>query len=245
MTETRTVTSIQSNKQMTVNDAFSTPGITTPTSYKFSGKKGTGEVTVDKDTTPKQVDGTSDVTQTQFQNELALGYLFMLGHDYKVITKIHSNTRLEVDTPFTVTADARSDYTKNDYNYESCWLSLGAEGGVLTADQDASYTNKKVYVEDACEIKPGCCGFKLTSSVQPDRFAYYKIRPPHSNINIRVVVTTIEDNVDLIVKKDAVPTTSSYDYTSVRESNPWALTVPQDKITCGQFAGNSYKHVPM
>jgi len=108
----------------------------------------------------------------------------------------------------------------------------------------ASYTNKKVYVEDACEIKPGCCGFKISSVVYPDRFAYYKIRPPHTNMNIRVVVKTTEDNVDLVVKKNAVPTTASYDYKSVRESNPWALTVPQDKITCGQFAGNSYKHVP-
>jgi hypothetical protein len=244
MTETRTIKHISGENLMTIDSAFSTPGITTPTSYKFSGKKGTGEVSVVHGSTPKQVDGTSDVTQTQFQNELALGYLFMLGHDYKVITKIHSNTKLEVDTPFTVTADARSDYTKNDYNYESCWLSLGSEGGVLTADRDASYTNKKVYVEDACEIKPGCCGFKLSSVVYPDRFAYYKIRPPHTNMNIRVIVKTTEDNVDLVVKKSAVPTTSSYDYKSVRESNPWALTVPQDVITCPAWAGRSNNMVP-
>jgi len=240
LSQTRTITSISSNKLLTIDSAFNQPGITTPASYKFSGKKGTGEVSVAHASTPKQVDGTSDVTQTQFQNELALGYLFMLGDDYKVVTKIESNTRLEVDTAFS----AGKTYTSNDYNYESCWLSMGEEAGVKTGHRDASYTNKKVYVEDACEIKPGCCGFKISSVVFPDRFAYFKIRPPHTNMNIRVVVKTTEDNVDLVVKKSAVPTTSSYDYKSVRESNPWALTVPQDKITCGTFAGFSANHPP-
>jgi len=236
MASTRTITAISSNKLMTVDSPFRTPGITTPTSYKFSGKKGTGEVSV-KSGSAKQVDGTSDVTQTQFQNELQLGYLFMLGEDYKVVTNILSNTKLEVDTPFTVTSAKNSTYTSNDYNYESCWLSMGAEGGIKSATGGADYTNKKVYVEDACEIKPGCCGFKVSSVVYPDRFAYYKIRPPHTNMNIRVIVKTTEDNVDLVVKKAAVPTTSSYDYKSVRESNPWALTVPQDKITCPAWEG--------
>merc|ERR1711881_710486 len=150
--------------------------------------------------------------------------------------------KLQVDTAFNKVASNK--YTSNDYNYESCWLSMGAEGGVATANRDTSYTNKKVYVEDACEIKPGCCGFKISSVVFPDRFAYFKIRPPHTNMNIRVVVKTTEDNVDLVVKKSAVPTTSSYVYKSVRESNPWALTVPQDKITCGAFAGQSANHPP-
>jgi hypothetical protein len=237
MTQTRTITAISSNKLMTINEPFLTPGITTPTSSKFSGKKGTGEVTV-AGAAPKQVDGTSDVTQTQFQNELALGYMFMLGNDYKVVTRIDSNTKLEVDTEYQLTSSPKVAYTKNDYNYESCWLSMGTEAGVLTAHQQADYTNKKVYVEDACEIKPGCCGFKVSSVVFPDRFAYYKIRPPHTNMNIRVIVKTTEDNVDLVVKKSAVPTTSSYDYKSVRESNPWALTVPQEEITCPAWGGD-------
>jgi len=239
-TQTRTIHAIISNKLLQIHTAFDTPGITTPASYKFSGKKGTGEVIVSTDT-PKIVNGTQDVTQTQFQNELALGYLFMLGTDYKVVTAITSNTRLDVDKAFGKT------YSKDDYNYESCWLSLGNEGGVATSSQSADltqYTNKKVYVEDACEIKPGCCGFKVSSVVFPDRFAYYKIRPPHTNMNIRVVVKTTEDNVDLVVKKSAVPTTSSYDFKSVRESNPWALTVPQERITCPAFIGSSEQHAP-
>jgi len=246
---TRTITAISSNLLMTVSTAFDTPGITTPTSYTFSGKKGTGEVSVDATATPQQVDGTLDVTQTQFLNELALGYMFMVGDDYKVVTGISSNTVLTVDTPFggKVTTPPNFVYSKNDYNYESCWLALNADGGVTTsvpAGTDATYTNKKVYVEDACEIKPGCCGFKLSSVVYPDRFAYYKIRPSHTNMNIRVVVKTTEDNVDLVVKKSAVPTTSSFDYKSVRESNPWALTIPNEVITCPSFVGQTSSHVP-
>merc|ERR1712100_178628 len=278
MTQVRTIRGITSNVLMTVDNAFATPGITTPTSYRFSGKKGTGEVSV-ASAAPKEVLGTKDVTQTQFQSELALGYMFMLGNDYKVVTKITSNTILEVDTPFnkvTSTAYGSAANWGNDYNYESCWLSAGSEAGVTgthrgsatAADADptiswesdgasppgytetaavnraSAYTNKKVYVEDACEIKPGCCGFKISSVVYPDRFAYYKIRPPHTNMNIRVVVKTTEDNVDLVVKKSAVPTTASYDYKSVRESNPWALTVPQAQITCPAFVGVSNEHVP-
>merc|ERR1711968_350616 len=275
MMQTRTITAITSNRLMTVNEAFSEPGITSATSYKFSGKKGTGEVSVDSAATPKVVEGTLDVTQTQFQNELSVGYLMMIGEDYKVITKIESNTKLEVESAFIQDAGAGTAgaagtgqcttdchdgvYTDNDYNYESCWLDMGKGAGIvhqiglvsstavpgLAADGQAgaSYTNKKVYVEDACEIKPGCCGFKISSVVHPDRFAYYKIRPPHTNMNIRVVVKTTEDNVDLVVKKAAVPTTSSYDYKSVRESNPWALTVPQDKITCPTYSGSA-NHPP-
>jgi len=231
-TETRTIDSISSNKMMTINEAFTASGIVAPASYRFSGKKGTGEVSTTANS--KIVDGTSDVTQTQFKNELALGYLFMVGNDYKVVTKILSDTKLEVDEAFT--KDANTKYTSNDYNYESCWLSMGSEAKIIGGGQ-AAYTNKKIYVEDACEIKPGCCGFKLSSVVYPDRFAYYKIRPSHTNMNIRVVVKTTEDNVDLVVKKSSVPTTSSYAYKSVRESNPWALTIPQNVLTCGAWAG--------
>merc|ERR1712100_84306 len=132
--------------------------------------------------------------------------------------------------------DADADPT---ISYESNGASPPVHGEGGKESDDTTYTNKKVYVEDACEIKPGCCGFKVSSVVYPDRFAYYKIRPPHTNVNIRVVVKTTEDNVDLVVKKSAVPTTASYDYKSVRESNPWALTVPQEKITCPAFEGSS------
>jgi len=243
--QTRTITSIQDNKLMTVDSAFNTPGIVSASSYKFSGKKGTGAVTVDINTNAKLVTGTNDVTQSIFLNELQPGYLFMVGDDYKVITGITSQTSLTVDSAFTKTAS--TGYTNNDYNYESCWLSMGNESNIILSQQNAAYTNKKVYVEDACEIKPGCCGFKISSVVWPDKFAQYYIRPSHTNQVIRVVATTTEDNIDLFAKKGSVPTTSSYDFKSVRESNPWALSIPSTSITCPggtSFEGESNSHPP-
>jgi len=233
----RTITSITSNSEMTVNQPF-TGGINVKSQMFFHGKLGTGEVSTSAGST--DVIGTLDVTQTKFNEELALGYLLMVGQEYKVITGINSATKLEVDLPFATRAHTTSGqhygYYKNSYNFESCWTDDIAEkefDGVTTSPS-ALYTNKHVYVEDACEIKPGCCGFKITSTVWPDKWAYYKIRPFHSNMNIRVVATTLEDNIDLVAKKDAVPTTSSYDYTSVRESNPWALSIPASDLTCGE-----------
>jgi hypothetical protein len=226
----RTITSITSNSEMTVNSGF-TGGINTKSQMFFSGKLGTGEVSTSSGST--DVIGTLDVTQTKFNEELALGYLLMVGGDYKVITGITSATKLEVDLPFATMTHSGSNqeygYYKNSYNYESCFT---YDIGLFASEAD--YTTKHVYVEDACEIKPGCCGFKISSTVWPDKWAYYKIRPSHTNMNIRVVATTLEDNIDLVAKKDAVPTTSSYDYTSVRESNPWALSIPAGDLTCGE-----------
>merc|ERR1711966_638677 len=226
----RTITSITSNSEMTVNTAF-TGGVNSKSQMQFHGKYGTGEVSTSAGST--DVIGTLDVTQTKFNEELAVGYLLMVGKDYKVITGIDSATKLSVDLPFTTMTNTESNqahgYYKNSFNYESCFTY-----DIGDFAEQTEYTTKHVYVEDACEIKPGCCGFKISSSVWPDKWAYYKIRPAHSNLNIRVVATTIEDNIDLVAKKDAVPTTSSYDYTSVRESNPWALSIPYTAITCGE-----------
>merc|ERR1711966_146747 len=226
----RTITSITSNSEMTVNTAF-TGGVNSKSQMQFHGKYGTGEVSTSAGST--DVIGTLDVTQTKFSEELAVGYLLMVGKDYKVITGIDSATKLSVDLPFTTMTNTESNqahgYYKNSFNYESCFTY-----DIGDFAEQTEYTTKHVYVKDACEIKPGCCGFKISSSVWPDKWAYYKIRPAHSNLNIRVVATTIEDNIDLVAKKDAVPTTSSYDYTSVRESNPWALSIPYTAITCGE-----------
>jgi hypothetical protein len=225
----RRITSISSNSELTVNTAF-TGGVNTYSAFSFHGKLGTGEVSISAGST--DVIGTLDVTQTKFNEELDLGYLVFLGNTYRVVTGISTATKLTVDLPFEYqvhTSGQRYGFFKNSYNYESCYT---YEIGDF-ADED-DYTNKHVYVEDACEIKPGCCGFKISSTVWPDKWAYYKIRPLHSNMNIRVVATTTEDNIDLVAKKDAVPTTSSFHYNSVRESNPWALTIPGTDITCGE-----------
>lgn len=236
--EDRTITSITSNTEMTVNNAF-TGGINTKSAFTFSGKLGTGQVSTAVGST--DVLGTLDVTQTKFDEELAIGYVIMMGLDYRIITEITSATELKVDKAFTLQTNSNTGdthgYYANAFNYESCFtydIEHQRTGNPMTV----MYETKSVYVEDACEIKVGCCGFQMSGVVWPDRFAYFKVRPQHSNMNIRVVATTLEDNIDLFAKKDSVPTRSSYDFTSVRESNPWALTIPAEDITCGeQYVG--------
>jgi hypothetical protein len=225
----RTITSIQSNSEMTVNRPF-TNGVNQKSAMFFSRKVGTGEVSTSAGST--DVRGTTDVTQTKFNEEISVGDMIFLGKHYRMVTEVLTATKLKVDLPFTLMTNTISGQTHGHYksslNYESC-ITYDI-GDYVNA---STYETKHVYVEDACEIKLGCCGHKLSGQVQPDRLAFFKVRPRHSNVNIKVVATTIEDNIDLIAKKDSVPSTSSYDYTSVRESNPWALTIPAGDITCG------------
>jgi hypothetical protein len=239
---TQKITSIASDSALTVGSPFA-GGINQNSRYHFSGKLGTGEVSTSEGQT--EVYGTLDVTETKFSEELAEGYLLMVGSHYKVVTAISSSTVLYVDTPFelyTMTGSLAGEdrYGKtfgiwrNSFNYDSCFTYD------VDSDDDSGlgltnlYATKHVYVEDACEIKPGCCGYKISGTVYPDKFAYYKIRPPHSNVNIHVRAKTTEDNIDLVWRKDAVPTYTTYDNTSVRESNPWAFTIPSSAITCGE-----------
>merc|ERR1740117_1202083 len=241
----RRINSIQDQHTLTVDHPFP-GGIGTKSQMTFRGKVGTGEVSTSNGDT--EVLGTLDVTETKFAEELNVGFLIMVGNNYKVVTSISSATKLTTDTAFSLYThtDTQASYGiwRNSYNYESCFtyeignMPNNEEGDAYDSH---TYQTKHVYVEDACEIKPGCCGFKISSVVFPDKWAYYKIRPSHSNMNIRVVATTLEDNIDLVYKKDSVPTTSSYDNTSVRESNPWALSIFAKDITCGEaFVGYNF-----
>lgn len=105
-----------------------------------------------------------------------------------------------------------------------------------------------------CEVDPGCCGFKVSSVVQPQQFAYYYVKPDHSNYNFRIAVHTVNDNIDLYTRRDddgsGRPDTTNYHLTSVRESVPWAidedeydfacLTDTLDKSVLGGAGGTAY-----
>ena len=75
-----------------------------------------------------------------------------------------------------------------------------------------------------CEIDPGCCGFRVSSIVQPQQFGYYHVKPDHSNYNLRIAVHTVNDNLDLYTRRDddggGRPDTTNYHLTSVREIRP-------------------------
>ena len=87
-----------------------------------------------------------------------------------------------------------------------------------------------------CEIDPGCCGFRVSSIVQPQQFGYYHVKPDHSNYNLRIAVHTVNDNLDLYTRRDddggGRPDTTNYHLTSVRESVPWAIDEDEYDFAC-------------
>jgi len=87
-----------------------------------------------------------------------------------------------------------------------------------------------------CEVDPGCCGFRVSSVVDPQQFAYYAVKPDHSNYNFRIAVFTVNDNIDLYTRRDddggGRPDTTNYHLTSVRESVPWAIDEDEFDFAC-------------
>ena len=89
-----------------------------------------------------------------------------------------------------------------------------------------------------CEIDPGCCGFRVSSVVDPQQYAYYYLKPDNGDYNFRIAVHTVNDNLDLYATVGTTrPTTASYGHTSVRESVPWAIDVDESLVTCAASSG--------
>jgi hypothetical protein len=87
-----------------------------------------------------------------------------------------------------------------------------------------------------CEVDPGCCGFRVGSVVAPQMFAYYTVKPDHSNYNLRIATFTVNDNIDMYTRRDddggGRPDTTAYHSTSVRESVPWAIDEDASDFAC-------------
>jgi hypothetical protein len=93
-----------------------------------------------------------------------------------------------------------------------------------------------------CEIDPGCCGFRVSSIVDPQRYAYYFVKPDHGDYNFRIAVHTVNDNLDLYAYVGATQpiSTTSGVHTSVRESVPWAIDVDEADVICAGETGSDY-----
>jgi len=92
-----------------------------------------------------------------------------------------------------------------------------------------------------CEVDPGCCGFKVASVVAPQAFAYYTVKPDHSNYNLRIATFTVNDNLDMYTRRNdhggGRPDMTAYDSTSVRESVPWAIDEDASMFACTNPTG--------
>lgn len=113
--------------------------------------------------------------------------------------------------------------------------------GTIAASEDARaylphplHTFYQTWSKKFCEIDPGCCGFRVSSVVDPEQYAYYYLKPDHAAYNFRIAVHTVNDNLDLYAQVHAStrPTTASSTYTSVRESVPWAIDIDESAMAC-------------
>uniref|UniRef100_A0A7S0X795 Uncharacterized protein n=1 Tax=Mantoniella antarctica TaxID=81844 RepID=A0A7S0X795_9CHLO len=167
------------------------------------------------------------------------------------VTRILSDTELISDYAFPVNAAS--------YNYRILKCAAGRRYGTnhdartginppantrgLAPDEHAlaylphpEHTFYQTWSYKYCEVDPGCCGFRVSSIVQPQQFAYYFVKPDHSNYNLRIAVHTVNDNLDLYTRRDddggGRPDTTNYHLTSVRESVPWAIDEDEYDFAC-------------
>jgi hypothetical protein len=76
--------------------------------------------------------------------------------------------------------------------------------------------------------------------VWPNLYARYYVTPPHKFVNLRIVVMThdvrgLGDNVDVIAMSGTsaechLLTLDNFEFTSIRESNPWAIDISQSDV---------------
>lgn len=166
------------------------------------------------------------------------------------VARVLSDTVLVSDAEATVTTGVNYRILKcaagrrygNDHNANSGNFLPANPRGLAPDDHALAYlphpehTFYQTWSYKYCEVDPGCCGFRVSSIVQPQQFAYYFVKPDHSNYNLRIAVHTVNDNLDLYTRRDddggGRPDTTNYHLTSVRESVPWAIDEDEYDFAC-------------
>ena len=192
--------------------------------------------------------GTLAGVGSKFLTELQLGDIVRDANavDARVtaITDDTTATVVSIDT----SANA---YSGNDVKVLKCAGGRFGDGGgggsgvhddttTIVADDNAGaylrhplQTFYQTWSHKYCEIDPGCCGFRVSSVVDPQQYAYYYLKPDMGDYDFRIAVHTVNDNLDLYTTVGTTrPTTGSYGHTSVRESVPWALSVGESLVLC-------------
>uniref|UniRef100_A0A7S0KG39 Uncharacterized protein n=1 Tax=Ostreococcus mediterraneus TaxID=1486918 RepID=A0A7S0KG39_9CHLO len=191
-------------------------GVLTGTSSKFLSELAPGDIINDGTDDHRVVSITDDVSATLDDSSLAGGTGLTIN------VKRCAGGRFD-GTNHETTATIIDDDTREAYMHHP------------------KHTYYQTYSHLYCEVDPGCCGFRLSSVVNPERYAYYFVKPDHSDYDFRIAVHTVNDNLDLYTKIGATqPTTAAYDSTSVRESVPWAIDVDASTMAC---SGNLAKSV--
>jgi hypothetical protein len=208
--ESRRVVSVTSNMVLVIDKPWS---FTLPSSanqnYIVRGVTGGGLLTNDGI-------GTSVLgAGTRFLRDLVVGWLIAVGNQKRVVTSVVNDSLITISAPFNA---GQGGITQSAWALESC-----ASGGTFPV---------RTYNTESCELKPGCCGFKVTGQVGAGNFAYYKITPVHSSQDLRLVLSSTSNQIDLLVRRGAGPDNVFYDFKSPRSASPWVLNIPHDAIRC-------------
>ena len=167
------------------------------------------------------------------------------------VTRVLSNTELITDYAVAISGSANYRVLKcaagrrlgDDHDErDDSTLAYANERGLGPDEHASAYlphpelSHYSTWSYKYCEIDPGCCGFRVSSVVQPQQFGYYFVKPDHSNYNLRIAVHTVNDNLDLYTRRDddggGRPDTTNYHLTSVRESVPWAIDEDEYDFAC-------------
>eukprot|EP00762_Andalucia_godoyi_P004427 ANDGO_08258.mRNA.1 hypothetical protein len=149
-----------------------------------------------------------------------------------------------VCTPFDGTAPAHNVQFKMSMHVKACNLDAVLYGDKRT--QIGTLNNQRRYRSDTWFPFPEDASLTINSvvyertfleTVWPNMYARYFVQPPNRYLNVHIVVMThdsksLGDNIDLVALRTLqstcnLVTLDNFHYTSIRESNPWAIDILQ------------------
>jgi hypothetical protein len=151
---------------------------------------------------------------TQFVRDLSVGFAVFVGNQLRVITSITSETVMNLNAPLNSQGGG---VANSAWSFESCLSGVG-------------YTN--TFNSDYTVLEPGCCGVKVLGSVASNNYAYYKLTPTHSNYDVRFVVSSSSNLLDLVIRYGVAPDAVTYDFKAIGDTSPWQLEIPQNMLVC-------------
>jgi hypothetical protein len=209
--ESRKVASVISNTQVTLDHPFSFD-IQPASNQQFSIHFLSGRGTL---TNAGGSNYTVYGTDTLFVRDFEVGFVIGVGNERRLITSISSNTEMTVNAPFNF---LNGGVAGTDYAYEAC------AGDSISATKELTL--------DYAPLDPGCCGFKAVGAVAGGDFAYFRVVPPSTNYNLRVVATAAVPQLEVYMRYTYAPDASNYDFKAVSSYSPWQIELPQNRLRC-------------
>jgi hypothetical protein len=151
---------------------------------------------------------------THFVRDLEVGYILAIGNENRTVTSVVNNSYFTVNLPWNAGSGGIS---QSSWAYEACGRTA---------------LMSKTFTTDSVPLDLGCCGFKVAGMVHAGEFSYYTISPTHSNQDIRLVLSSADEDVDLYVRHGVPPDQSHYDFRSEGNTSPWVIVVPHSALQC-------------